>query len=459
MVKEYIEQNRAVMISTLQALLRIESVKGHPVHGGPFGIGPSRALDYVLDLASSYGLTTKNVDGYAGHVEYGEGEEYIAVVSHLDVVPAGDGWTYPPYDAEIHQDKVYARGAIDDKGPAMSTLWSLIALKATGIQPKKKIRLIFGLDEESDWKCMDYYFKHEPKPIAGFTPDASFPLIFAEKGLATLRIDVQADAESMAAQIVSFQGGERLNMVPAHASATVDCHSATAASEFALRIRKLAKDAQIRATVEIADCQVTVTVEGMSAHASRPNSGVNAITQLAQLLGSGTVSNSSMWRTIGAWDTTGKGLGIDSEDDETGPLTANLGMADLSNGAYHFFVNVRFPIRLTVDDLLQNAQSYLSDKWRVTLTEHLPSLYIDPTSPLVSTLMDVYQAYFDEDLEPKSTGGATYARAIPNAVAFGALMPGRPELAHQVDENWAIEDYLTCIEIYAEAMTRLANTL
>lgn len=459
MVKEFIELNRVHILDTLQSLLKIESVKGHPVQGGPFGSGPAEALTYVLSLAESRGFLTKNVDGYAGHVEYGDGDEYIAVVSHLDIVPAGTGWSHAPYGAEIEQGRIYARGAIDDKGPSMSALWALFALKELGIRPKRKIRLVFGLDEESDWQCMDYYFRYEPKPIAGFTPDGRFPLIYAEKGLATFRIDVSADEESMAAQVLSFNGGDRYNMVPDRAEASIDCHSETAAAEFATKMRKAAKDSQVIAHIDSNDCIVNVVVEGTSAHASRPDNGVNAVIRLAQLLGTGTVSNSSMWRTIGSWETNGRGLGIDCSDDESGALTTNLGKAELREGAFHFFVNTRFPIRQKIDQLLQTAQTYLSDKWQVSVVEHLPPLYVDPKSPLVDVLMDVYRTYVDDESAPLCIGGATYARAIPNAVAFGALMPGRSEMAHKADEYLEMDDFWTCIEIYAEAMTRLANTL
>lgn len=460
MIKEYVQENRDSIISTLQQVLRIESVKGHPVQGGPFGSGPLEALSYVLSLAEAQGFKTRNVNGYAGHVEYGDGDEYVAVVSHLDVVPAGSGWTYPPYKAEIHDGRVYARGAIDDKGPAMSVLWALFALKALGVRPKRKIRLIFGLDEESDWQCMDHYFRYEPKPVGGFTPDATFPLIYSEKGLATFRIDVPADAESMSPQVLSFQGGDRYNMVPDVAKAAVDCHSSTAADEFVSRLKKAAKDAQITAEVEASGSVVEVRVNGVSAHASRPFDGINATVHLAQLLGSGTISNSSMWRTVGSWDTKGRGLGIDVEAEGQATLTTNLGKAELRDGVYHFYVNIRFPNRLTVDQLIQDAQTYLSDKWRVSLVEHIPPLYTDPNSDLVETLMSVYRDFFDDvEGEPLSIGGATYARAIPNAVAFGARRPETEDVAHKIDEYWAIDDFITCIEIYAEAMTRLANTL
>lgn len=462
MIKEYIQENRDSIVSTLKEVLHIESVKGHPVAGGPFGSGPLEALSYVLQLAESYGLQTRNLDGYAGYVEYGgdkNDNSYIAVVSHLDIVPPGSGWLHPPYAAEIVDDTIYARGAIDDKGPSMSALWALICLKTLDIPIQTKIRVIFGLDEESNWKCMEHYFRYEPKPIAGFTPDATFPLIYAEKGLATLRIDVPADADSMSLKVIAFSGGDRYNMVPNHATATVDCHSSTAASEYVTKLKKAAKDAKLSATVEANENFVEIFVQGVSAHASRPGDGINAIYYLAQLLGTGTVSNSSMWRTIGAWDTNGRALGIDAEDEISGPLTANLGKAELSNDVFQFYVNIRYPIHSKIDELVNSVQAYLFDKWRVSLIEHMPPLFVDPDSQLVKILMDVYGEFFDDNLQPITTGGATYARAIPNAVAFGARRPESEDTAHKIDECWSLSEFFNCIEIYAEAMTRLSNTL
>jgi succinyl-diaminopimelate desuccinylase len=166
-----------------------------------------------------------------------------------------------------------------------------------------------------------------------------------------------------------------------------------------------------------------------------------------------------MWRTVGSWDTTGRGLGIDCEDEETGALTANLGRAELKDGQFHFYINIRYPVRMKLEHLHQDAKTYLSDKWNVSVVEHIGPLYVDPQTPLIETLMEIYRSYFGDEGQPMTTGGATYARAIPNAVAFGALFPEREDQAHKVDEYWAIDDFLTCIEIYAEAMTQLANTL
>ncbi|GMA52502.1 dipeptidase PepV [Alicyclobacillus contaminans] len=459
MFASFVQAHREEMVSTLQDLLRIPSVKGPAVPNGPFGHATAEALQYMLDLGSRHGLRVKNVDGYAGHIEYGEGDEYVGVLSHLDVVPEGTGWTYPPFGAEIHDGKVYARGAVDDKGPAMSTFWALVALKELGMKPRRKIRLIFGLDEESDWECMKYYFEKEPAPLGGFTPDADFPMIYAEKGVCTLVIRVAADTDSLNPQVIRFEGGHRDNMVPDYALAVVDCHSETAASEWEQRIRKDARARQIDVDVEQRESHVEIRVRGVSAHGSMPHLGRNAIVSLAQVLSGQPVSNASMWRFVAAQDHEGKNLGIDDADDVTGALTSNLGCAALRNGQFELLFNIRFPVHLSADQVLERCRQYIPDKWFVDLRNTLDPLYVPLESPVIRVLQNVYRTQVGFDSEPLAIGGATYARTIPNAVAFGPQFPGDPDCAHQADESWSLERYLQCIQIYAHAMFELANTL
>ena len=447
------------MLDSLQQLLKIQSIKGPAANQAPFGTGPAEALAYVLSLAQSKGLNVKNLDGYAGFAEYGEGEDYVAVLSHLDVVPTGSGWTHPPFAAEIHEGRVYARGAVDDKGPALSSLWALVALKELGLKPKRKIRCIFGLDEENDWNCVKHYLSKEPEPLAGFTPDADFPLIYAEKGVATLKFEMKADVDSMCPKVIRFEGGHRVNMVPDYAYAVIDCYSETAAREWEQKLFKESRQRQIELDVSLNGSRIQIVVRGVSAHASRPELGVNSIVQLAALLSTNSISNAAMWRAVAGQDTAGRALGIDAFDEVTGELTSNLGMASLDGNTYSFLFNIRYPIDLNQDQLLTQCQEYVSDKWQVTLVENLDPLYVPLESPVVEVLSKVYSEYMGESAEPLTTGGATYARAIPNAVAFGPLFPGQPELAHQVDESWELADYLRCAEIYAQAMLELANTL
>ncbi|WP_067933653.1 dipeptidase PepV [Alicyclobacillus kakegawensis] len=459
MIREFIERHRQEMIESLQGLLRIPSVKGPAQPGRPFGDGPAEALSYALQYAAKHGFRVADIDGYAGHVELGDAEGYVAVLSHLDVVPVGPGWTYPPFAAEIHDERVYARGAIDDKGPAWSALWALIALKELGWTTKRKVRLIFGLDEESDWQCVRHYFSKQPAPLAGFTPDADFPLIFAEKGVATLCLEMPADKDSMAPCVTRFHGGDRPNMVPDAAEIEIDCHSETAAREWEQQLHKEARQRHMELVIKRESSQLQVSVRGVSAHGSTPEKGVNAIVQLATLLTNRNVANASMWRMIASQDTWGKALGLDTEDDITGPLTSNLGCAELIDGRFRFWFNIRYPIGARVGELIEKCQEYVSDRWSVSLENDMPPHYVPLDSPVVQVLQRVYEQHTGAPAQPLAIGGATYARAIPNAVAFGPLFPGQPDLAHRRDEYWGIHDFLRCVEIYAHAIHELANTL
>lgn len=178
-----IDQLRDDIIKSTQEICRIRSVESDGKEGMPFGEGVNEALEYALNLSKKLGFKTQNIDGYVGYAEYGEGEDYVAVLGHLDIVPEGDGWIYPPYEAQIHDGKIYARGAVDDKGPIIAALYGLYAIKELGLKLNKKVRIIYGTNEETGCSDMQYYLKKEKSPVLGFTPDSDFPLIFAEKGI------------------------------------------------------------------------------------------------------------------------------------------------------------------------------------------------------------------------------------------------------------------------------------
>ena len=157
MICEKIKEMRTSILSHIQDSIRIESVSGEPYEGAPYGKGPKAALEHALRLGESFGLKTKNVDDRAGWVEYGEGEEMIAILGHLDVVPAGDGWNYPPFGGEICDGRLYGRGVLDDKGPVIGAICGLKAMKDLGIKTKRRIRVIFGCAEETGCDCIHHY--------------------------------------------------------------------------------------------------------------------------------------------------------------------------------------------------------------------------------------------------------------------------------------------------------------
>ena len=180
-IDNIIDEMKDEIIESLQRIVRIKSVEDEPEEGMPFGEGVNQCLESFLDIAKSLGLKTKNIDGYAGHVEIGEGEEILGILCHLDVVPEGSNWTYPPYAAEIHDGKIYGRGTIDNKGPAIASLYALKAIQDSGIKLNKRVRLILGTDEESGWECIRYYLDKEETPALAFSPDAEFPVIHGKR--------------------------------------------------------------------------------------------------------------------------------------------------------------------------------------------------------------------------------------------------------------------------------------
>lgn len=463
MFEKWIDDHREEIIAKTQGVLRIHSVRTPKTSPEmPFGQGCADALDYVLNLGREMGFTVKNVDGYAGHIEYGEGDDYYAVLAHLDVVPEGTGWTHPPYEAEIHDGKIYARGAIDDKGPGMAALFALQAVKESGVQLNKKIRLIYGLDEESDWECMDHYFKKEPMPLGGFTPDAVFPLIFAEKGLMTFDLDKKRELvkEGAAVTVRHFSAGQRVNMVPDGCRVVIDVNDNNV-QEIEQKLVAEAEAINILADVEVEGRTVVMNVQGISAHASTPDAGVNAIVQAARLLTVLDDADKDLWEFIAENDTAGERLGIGLTCGVTGPLTLNLGIASVDMEHVKLTYNARFPVERTIEELHEMIREKVGKEgFKVdhsVLGGNLKPLYVPKESEVVQTLLRVYREETGDQSEPLTIGGATYARAIPNAVAFGALFPGQEELAHQKDENWRVDDLIRCTKIYAKAIHELAK--
>jgi len=462
-VSDWIDQNRTPIIETTQALLRIPSVEGDPVPGAPFGAETRQALDYALEVAAAQGLTTKQLDGYAAHAEWtapgvAADAPIVGVLAHVDVVPAGEGWSHPPFGAEIHGGKIYARGTTDDKGPAMAGLWALLAVKACGVPLTKRIRVILGANEESGFNCVKHYFAHEEMPETGFTPDAMFPLVYAEKGIANAVLTRPAPSEGERIHLVSLSGGQRPNMVPDAAHAVLRLTNPAASA------------ARLNAVVGIstemtAEGEIHVTARGVSAHGSTPENGVNAVAVLcdALLLLDHQEDQVEIIQQMQKWaeDTTGGALGIAGEDDIAGPLTCNLGVASLENGQITLTFNVRYPVTWNSDDLRQRLNLGIDGKgWTLAELTDQPPLYIPREDPLVATLLEVYRAETGDMTPPLTMGGGTYARAMTKGIAFGPDFGNRAPGdggAHEKDECWAVDDLIRATKIYARSLARLAS--
>ena len=459
-----IDDYKDEIIKTTQEIVKIKSVEEKPLHGMPFGEGPYKALEKTLDVAEDMGFNTKNLEGYAGHVDFGEGEEVVGVLAHLDVVPEGEGWTYGPYSGEIHDGKIYGRGTVDDKGPAVATLYAMKALKESGVELKRKIRLILGANEETGWGCMKYYFEHEKAPNMAFTPDAEFPVIHGEKGIIIFDLVYKLNNSSDCDIILKdIKGGNAPNMVPDSAEAKLQVKDYNLFEE---GYKRYIEEKSYPITINKIGNEVTVVAKGISAHGSTPEKGENAITYLMDYLGYIFNGECSVCRFIDLYNQRiafkhhGEGIGCGFEDDISGKLNFNVGMIKLEEGKIVLTINIRYPIKTTSEEVYDGIRNNLKDT-NIELVEGVKNtkpLYIPKDDFLVEKLMNVYREFTgDTKSQPITIGGGTYARAMENAVAFGPMFPGQVEVAHQKDEYISIDHLMNITKIYAMALYELAK--
>lgn len=444
---QHVLDNKDEILDTTKALLEIPSVLDafKPESETPFGPAINDALQFVLNRAKDDGFITKNINNYAAHLEYGAGREIFGVLCHLDVVPPGDGWTNPPFEPIIKDGKIFARGASDDKGPTMAAYFALKFLKDLDFQPSKRIRIIFGTDEETGWRGIKTYFETEEMPDSGFAPDAMFPLIYAEKGFLTFDVT----GKTTDTDLIHFKAGDRYNVVPDYAECT-------------LRVDLKEKFEQHLAfhglSGEIKDD--TYIVYGKRAHAMQPQLGVNAAFILAEFLHQ-HIDNEfiDFIHEYLTFDHLGEKLRIDYDDPEMHEFTINPAIYEYSKQEFKIGINCRYPRGWDYDNakinLLAAVKKY---KFKYNEVNKMPVHYVDKNDDLVQQLHKAYVKYTDDtETELLTIGGGTYARSLTKAVAFGPTMPGRKDVAHQVDEYLYVDDLLKATAIYMEAIYQLCK--
>lgn len=456
------------MLDTLCTLLSIKSVREEPQEMMPYGKGVFSVLMKALELADHLDFDSVNLYSHLGYVDYGEGDETVVVLTHLDVMPAGDGWTVPPFQGTIRDGRVYGRGAIDNKGPAVAALYALSALKENGINLKRRIRLLFGCDEESGWSDIQYYKERVGQiPEYGISPDAEFPIINSEKGLIHLSVimpEPQGDkieAPKGAPEIISFNAGDRVNAVPAKAECVLSgpCDA----------IQKLAtlfgddpnNPIEMSTAPGDDDGTIKLTVYGKSAHGSKPEDGVNAAAWLIKFLCTMPLAQNGpsaflklLNKCIGT-ETNGAALHIDRID-RSGALTCNMGYVHASLEKLEAGLDIRYPVTLAESFIVDKVEAAFSGCSVRTLFS-LPSHYVEEDGFLVKSLKEVYHEMTGEKAYCLSAGGATYARTFPNCVAFGPLFPGQVGTEHQPDEYIEIDSFIKLADILAAAMIKLGG--
>lgn len=435
------EDEQKAAVKTLERLISVPSYNQPVEEGAPFGKGIRNALDEMMKICDELGFKTyEDPDGYYGYAEVGSGDKIFGVICHLDTVPAGDlgKWKHNPFKGTVINDAVYGRGSQDDKGPGIAALYAVKALMDQGYHFNQRIRFIYGTDEEILWRGIAEYNKKEAPIDSGISPDAEFPLIYAEKGLQ------QSYLVGPGTDQLKINLKNAFNAVPD--SAVYDGP----------------KQDEVKAALDKNGFEYTsdgnsITVIGKSVHAMIAPEGTNAVLRLAIALDD--VFDFKPLDFIGKLfkeDATGSNV-LGDVRDESGQLTFNISSLEINENETRMQIDLRIPVTIDRDNLLAKLSKQVAAyDLKYVHFDYLAPLYVPKDSKLVQTLMKVYKEQTgDVDAEPQISGGATFARTMNNCVAFGGMLPTTPDYMHQANEQWPLPDMYKAMEIYAQAIKKL----
>ena len=466
MFEKYIDSLKDEIIAETCNLINIPSVSEETNNPDmPFGKYAKAALEYALNLGNKLGFRTKNIDGYCGYIEFGEGDELLGIIGHLDVVPSGDSWNTPPFEATIKDNKIYGRGAIDDKGPVVASLYAMKAIK-DNMNINCRVRLILGINEEKAWKCIKHYKEVEESPSIGFSPDANFPCIYAEKGICTVYIkDDYTKYENLPIRISNIDcNNNAINVVPKKCDVTLDIDvSKISLSDVTNFIDEELKNLKFDITYSINGTSIILHSAGIQAHSAHPDLGKNAISPMIILLNrifnrfEYKIELFEFFKNYIKTEFDGKSLNIDFED-ESGKLTLNVGDFKFYENYLQLGINLRIPINTSIDTITNlidlKCKNYSLDTYVDGVQE---SLYVPKDNYLVKTLCNIFNKMTNSNSEPIAIGGGTYARAFKNCVSFGANFPGDTDMCLQANEFIDIDKLMLSCKIYAETIYELTS--
>ncbi|WP_294705279.1 Sapep family Mn(2+)-dependent dipeptidase [uncultured Fusobacterium sp.] len=435
-----LDENFPSFLKNLDRLVSIPSYLQEDGSKFPFGENIQKVLEEMLKISQELGFKTYiDPEGYYGYAEIGSGEKLVGVLGHLDVVPPGDlsKWENDPFKPVIKDGKYYGRGAQDDKGPTLAAMYALKTLLDSGFELNYRVRFIFGTDEENLWRDMPKYVEKEEMPTVGFTPDSKFPLIYSEKGLLQCKLIAKNESGMI------FKGGDAFNSVPSNM--IVDKNEDLIKVLEELNYEYKEKDNKIE-------------IVGKSVHAQVAETGINAINRYMHALtklGKETKAGKFITENLIGYNFAEPIFGL-VKDEHSGELKFNVGKIEFTEENEILGIDMRIPVTYDkdkiVEDLTKKAKEY---GFEYTQHDYLKSIYVPLDSELITTLMNAYQEITgDMESQPVASGGATYARAMNNCVAFGCVLPGSPKTEHQPNEYIILDDIKKAIKIYMKAFEK-----
>lgn len=448
--KNEVQSIKIDLINDIKNLCAIPSLNDETTveENQPFGKACRDALDHMLEIGKRDGFITHDQDGYAGHIDIGSGDEMIGILGHVDVVPADyEGFDSDPFVVVEKDNKLIGRGVADDKGPLLAAYYAAKMVVENNPNLNRKVRIIFGCNEELGSKCVEHYFKHQPYPLCGFTPDAGFPVVYGEK--AGCFASIQGNVIST--NILSIHAGERVNVVPDICFATLK----GSMNQYNISFNTYLKEHKLEGEMFDKGEHVEISIKGKSAHGSTPHLGQNAIVLMCNYLN--TIEEHKLVQFVcnylNNYDASSMNL---KHQGEMGEFTLSTGILHYEDNAFQMNIDMRAPHDMDFE-LLRTTYENLTNENNFKLDLDIGKyLYIDQQSTLIQTLHNAYLDVSNNTQDkPQSVGGGTYAKKMPNCVAFGPQFPGEDNHIHENNESIDIDSLLKATEIYALAIENL----
>lgn len=454
----------ARLINCVSESIRIPSLCSPSVDGFPYGLEIARAAEHAMAEAKKLGFRVTNLDGSVAWAEYGNGDETVAVMGHLDIVQPGDGWDFEPFSGVVENGYILGRGSQDDKGPFFSSLFALRAVADLGVPLKRKVRIIFGLDEETGrMRDVEAYLRSEGAPLMSFTPDGEYPIVNTEKGAIKFKACKKFTKVETGLRLLKINGGETLGSVPANADAILSGDSSTLLS-VGDRFKKLASSLSWKISCDISDETLKLSVAGKAAHATLPSLGENAIGRLLILLSHANLSGelgdyiAFLAEKLGI-DTEGKQLSINTAHPHHGNLTLNLALIEGDQDFITVQIGVYVPANTlpfeTVCSVIEKAFVHYGAV--IEIIAKIPPLFVPEDHILIQTLKAAYFNATGKEPRQISMCGSTYSKKMPNMVPFGATFNGEDDRAHGANERLLISNLLESTRIMAYAILEMAK--
>ncbi len=452
-INKFIEKHKEAFVKDICDLVSIKSVAVEDTHMPPYGEGCRQVLDKALEISKRMGFEVENHNYYCGtaSLKHNSKNDYIGFWGHLDVVPEGEGWTFPPYEPTILDGYIIGRGSNDNKGASICALYTLLFFLENQYNLNYNYKVVFGTNEENGMDDVEYFIKHCELPVFSIIADSVFPICYAEKGIFTASIEIPLVCDD----IIEFRGGAARNAVPNSCEITINNSNNISSNNEDITVTKK-KDSTVFSTV------------GKAAHASSPEGSINAIGILSTFM-KNNFNNVDVKKCMtfisnitSSFD--GSSFGIKYNDGITGDLTCVVGMVNYENDLVTLSLDIRYPIKTDVDTMIKNIEdTCVRNGARLVNINDSKSVYVDPNDKMVCLLNDLYNSIMDSDIPPYYEGGGSYARKVPNSLAFGPVLHKRKQKpkaiahggAHKSDESMNIEEMLQALKIYIVTVLKL----